>query len=114
MGLRSTLVTFLFPALLAAQQTSGSIGGRVLDATGSAIVGADVTATQTATGASRSTKSTSDGVYSFPDLPIGPYQLTAVRAGFKKSVEKGMELHVSEHAGYDFTLQVGEVSQEVT
>ena len=114
MGFRSAMLLLVFAGFLPAQQTSGSISGRVFDANGFAIVGAEVTAIQTATGASRTTKSGPDGVYSFPDLPIGPYTLTALHAGFKKSVETGLELHVSDHANHNFALQVGEVTQEVT
>ena len=100
-------------ALLAAQESAGSITGRVYDPTGAAVAGAEVTATQTETGMSRTTRTGSDGLYSFPNLPIGPYQLTASREGFKKAVEQGMQLHVSEHLGYDITLQVGSVAEEI-
>src|ERR1044072_2236360 len=97
-----------------AQQTTGGISGRVLDATGSGIPGAEVTATQSQTGDTRKVKAGSDGSYSLLNLPIGPYQLSATHTGFKKTVEKGLELHVSEHIGYDLTLQVGDVTQEVS
>ncbi len=113
---RTPVVVFsllLFAAAAFAQETSGSIVGRVLDPTGAAIAGAEVTATQTETGMTRKTKSGPDGSYSFLNLPIGPYQITASQAGFKRSVEKGLELHVSERLGYDITLQVGEITQEV-
>jgi hypothetical protein len=112
--LASVLFLILFTALLGAQETTGGITGRVFDGTGAAIAGAEVTATQTETGMLRKAKSGADGSYSFPNLPIGPYQITASFAGFKKSVEKGMQLHVSEHLGYDITLQVGDVTQEIS
>src|SRR5215831_1846743 len=92
----------------------GSITGLVLDASGSAIAGAEVTATQTETGMSRKAKSGADGSYAFPNLPIGPYQITGSHAGFKKSVDQGLQLHVSEHLGFNLTLQVGEVTQEIS
>jgi hypothetical protein len=104
----------LFTSLLGAQESTGSIIGRIFDPTGSAISGAEVTATQAETGVTRKAKSGSDGSYTFPNLPIGPYQLTASHTGFKKSVEKGVQLHVSEHLGHDIPLQVGDVTQEVS
>jgi Carboxypeptidase regulatory-like domain/TonB-dependent Receptor Plug Domain len=107
-------IAFFLPALLPAQQTSGSIGGRVFDGSGAAIADAMITATQTETGSSRTAKSSADGAYSFPDLPIGPYRLSAAHPGFKKAVEDGLTLHVSEHASFNFTLQVGEITQEVS
>src|SRR5260221_497718 len=104
----------LFTVMLGAQESTGSITGRIFDATGSAVSGAEVTATQTETGMTRKAKSGRDGAYTFPNLPIGPYQLTASHTGFKKSVEKGMQLHVSEHLGQDIPLQVGDVTQEIS
>src|SRR5262249_30481171 len=79
-----------------------------------AIAGAEVTATQTETGATRKAKSGSDGSYSLLNLTIGSYQVSVSHPGFKKTVEQGLELHVSEHIGYDVTLQVGDVTQEVS
>ena len=96
------------------QDVFGSISGRVLDPSGSAVAGAVVVATQTETGAARTAKSALNGEYTFPNLPIGPYQISASHNGFKQSVEKGLVLHVSERASFDFSLQVGEMSQQVT
>ncbi|MBI4908533.1 MAG: carboxypeptidase regulatory-like domain-containing protein [Acidobacteria bacterium] len=96
-----------------AQETTGSITGRVIDSTGAVIAGVEVVATQSETGTSRSTRSTASGGYSFPNLPIGPYTIAASHPGFKRATEKGLVLHVSEHLGYDITLQVGDVTQEV-
>src|SRR5262249_25434062 len=112
----ASLLLFLTPftGLLDSQESTGSIAGRIFDGTGSAISGAEVTATQTETGVTRKAKSGSDGSYTFPNLPIGHYQLTASHTGFKKSVERGVQLHVSEHLGHDIPLQVGDVTQEVS
>jgi len=107
------LVCMLGLSPAAAQETTGSIVGRVLDPTGAAIAGAEVTVTQIEKGMSRTARTGADGLYSFQNLPIGQYQIAASHTGFKKAVDKGMMLHVSEQLGYDLTLQVGEVTQEV-
>jgi hypothetical protein len=107
-------VLALFPAWLAAQESTGTILGRVYDATGAAIAAADIAATQTDTGRSRKAKSGSDGSYSIPNLPIGPYEVTATHAGFKKAIQTGLLLHVSEHLGHNITMQVGDVTQEIS
>src|SRR2546429_5591838 len=96
----------LFAGVLGAQESTGSITGRIFDGTGSAISGAEVTATQAETGVARKAKSGSDGSYTFPNFSIGHYQLTASHTGFKKSVEKGGQLHVSEHLCPDIPLQL--------
>ncbi|MBI3208900.1 MAG: TonB-dependent receptor [Candidatus Solibacter usitatus] len=103
----------IFAILSPAQETTGAILGKVFDATGAAISGAEVTASQTETGLTRKTKSASDGSYAFNSMPIGPYQIAASHAGFKRSIA-GLQLHVSEHLGHDVRLQVGDVTQEVS
>lgn len=110
----TSLLLALLAGLAQAQETTGNITGRVFDESGAAVPGVEVTAMQTETGMSRTTKSRADGSYLFPNMPIGPYQITASHEGFKKAVETGMQLRVSETLGYDITLQVGAVTQEVS
>jgi hypothetical protein len=69
----------LFPQATAVVQITGSVA----DASGGAVAGAKVTATQTATGFSRETTSGADGSYLLSNLPIGPYRLEASASGFK-------------------------------
>src|SRR5262245_58492960 len=113
--MRPTVAFALFAVQLAAQETTtGAIAGRILDPSGSAIAGAETLATRTDTGMTRRAKSGADGAYSFYNLPIGPYQISASHPGFKKSVETGITLHVSEHLSQDIVLQIGDVSHEVS
>lgn len=67
-----------------AQQTVGdaSVSGRVTDASGAIVAGADVTVVQTQTGVTGTTVSGDDGRFRFPYLRVGPYQLTVSRSGF--------------------------------
>ncbi|HTM48544.1 MAG TPA: carboxypeptidase regulatory-like domain-containing protein, partial [Bryobacteraceae bacterium] len=111
-ALRSVLIISLLAGVVRAQESTGSIAGLTTDASGSAIAGAEITATQTETGMTRKVKSGPDGSYAFPNLPIGPYQISASHTGFKKSVN-GIQLHVSEHVGHTIALQVGDVTQEI-
>jgi len=112
---RRALALFCFGcATLLAQETSGSISGRVVDTSGAAVPGAQVVATHIDTGVTRKTTAAPGGDFAFPDLPIGQYELSAAAPGFKKTVKTGIELHVSEKLGVSLELQVGELSQEVT
>ena len=92
------LVTALFElcilASLAWAQSTGSaqISGTVLDESGSAVAGAEVTVTQTATGSSRAVTTDADGNYTFPNLPVGPYQLQVRKQGFSAYVQTGIVL----------------------
>ena len=108
------LLTCLAAALLYAQGTTGSISGRVVDASGAGIPNAEVTALHADTGATRKSVSSQDGNYAFPDLPIGEFELSVSHPGFKRYIEKGLELHVSERLGVTVALQVGELSQEIS
>ena len=65
-----------------AQTFRGSINGSITDPAGAAIPGAQVQATDDATGIVRQTVSGGGGDFSFPDLPLGSYTITATNAGF--------------------------------
>jgi Carboxypeptidase regulatory-like domain/TonB dependent receptor len=97
---------------VAAQTVNVTIQGRVYDSTGAAIPQATVSAANAATGFSRSTTATSTGDYQIASLPVGDYTITADKQGFQKSVKK-IHLDIAAEANVDFTLVVGQVSQEV-
>lgn len=104
----------LFCCALGAQETGGSLSGRVVDGSGAAIPGAAITLTQLDTGAVREAAASDEGVFTFPGLPVGRYELTAVHPGFKKHIRRHLELNVSQRLGVEIRLEVGEVAQEVT
>ena len=114
MRVRTGLIFFLSVALSPALfgQTLGGIVGEVRDATGGAIVGANVTVTNTGTNAVRSAPSNDAGLYSFPGLVPGPYTVRVEMAGFRPSA-KAIELQVQQQARVDFTLDVGQVTESV-
>ena len=74
---------------------TAQISGTVQDASGSAVAGAEVKATQTGTGAIRTVTSGADGNYVLPSLPIGPYSLEVTKQGFSTYVQTGIELQVA-------------------
>src|SRR5579863_10259307 len=92
---------------------TAQIQGTVLDSTGSAVPGADVKATQTATGAVRNVTSGADGAYVLTNLPIGPYRLEVSKAGFTTYVQTGITLQVNTNPTVEVSLKVGNVSEQV-
>ncbi len=108
---------FLSLSLLSASavlaQTSGQISGHVTDSTGAAVPKVAVTLTSAATGAARSTFTTSAGDYEFPDVQPGNYTLQATHPDFKTDTAQ-LELQVQQSLRQDFALQVGQVTQSVT
>jgi hypothetical protein len=93
-------------------QTSGEITGEVRDQSGAVAPKAAVTATNTATNVARSALTNSEGVYSFPGLTPGPYQVKVTVSGFAVSAAN-LQLQVQQTARVDFTLTVGSASQTV-
>jgi hypothetical protein len=84
-----------------------------MDQQGAAISGANVTATNPATGLTKSAKSSGDGAYRIPALPPGTYQISFDAQGFSKEVAKGVELTVGQTMAYDIKLKVGSVSETI-
>jgi hypothetical protein len=80
----TVVVCLLFaPASGFSQTANGRITGTVTDATGAVIPGVMVEVTNTETGVVFSTLSTETGDYSAPNLPPGPYSISASLPGFK-------------------------------
>jgi hypothetical protein len=76
-------------------QPSARILGKVKDASGAVVEGAQITAVNTATGLSRSTLSTNTGDFELAALPItGAYTLTVVKQGFETQQYTGVVLQV--------------------
>jgi hypothetical protein len=84
------------------QTFRGAINGTVTDPTGAVVAGASVVATETATNIAHSTTATSDGQFSFQDVPIGPYTVTVTSGGFQKTTVSNVVVS----AGNIFTVAV--------
>ena len=67
---------------LAAQFTTASLDGTVVDPSGAAVPDASIRMENTETGLIRNTRSGPDGHYLFPALPVGVYKLTVEKSGF--------------------------------
>jgi hypothetical protein len=94
-------------------QTGGQITGEVRDPSGALVPGANVTVTNAATQVARTTETNTAGLYSFPDLTPGIYNVKVVRPGFDVLVKANIELQVQQTARVDFTLTVGQATQTI-
>jgi hypothetical protein len=108
-------ISFLALALLPklAAQTSGGVSGHLIDQTGASLAQTDVNLTEVATGAMRTTKSTSSGDYTFTEVPPGMYTLQVKHAGFKTSQSDTFQVQVQQSVRLDFTLEIGAVTESV-
>ena len=110
-----TFLTAFLSAPVFAQEVTGNISGSVVDASGAAFAGANVTVIATEQGLVVRTLQTNEvGLYSATLLPVGTYSVAVEAAGFKKARRDGIELHANAKYTADFQLQVGDVTQEVT
>lgn len=94
--------------------STSQIAGVVRDAGGGVLPGVEVTIVKTDTGMTRTAFTESDGSYVFPNLPVGPYKLTAVLQGFNTFVQDGIVLQVQSNPTIDVVMTVGGVSEEVS
>ena len=95
-------------------KVTGNISGTVRDAQGAVIPDASVSATNEQTGAVQTLKTDSVGFYNFTALPIGTYDISIDKAGFKAYQETGLVIDVDTSLRVDATLQVGAEVQKVT
>src|SRR5881397_315584 len=107
-------VIVLAGGLVFGQNFSGAISGLVRDNTGAVIPGTTVTAKHTETGLTRSVQTGEEGSYTMPALPVGDYEVTAEKPGFKAQVRLGITLVVAQEAVVNLTLDVGDLKDQIT
>src|SRR5437867_6114540 len=112
--LLSAVVLLSLSSVAIAQVATGSISGTVTDPNGASVPGARVLATNTATGLVTETLSSEAGLYVFATLPVGAYEVTAEKTGFKKLSRAGVEVRVAFRQELDLRLELGDVQQTVT
>ena len=99
---------------LASAQDTATIVGTVTDSSSAAIAGADITVVNTATQLSRTVQTNDSGGYVVSAIPVGPYTVTASKAGFEKLERSGVQLTTASRLQVDLQLSVGSQSQTVS
>ena len=105
-------VAFATPAF--AQQTTGSIQGRIVDAQKAAVPGVTVTAKNAETGFTRSETSDAEGRYLLNALPVGRYDVHAEITGFAPFDRKGIAVDVGQTADVNVELALAGMSEAVS
>ncbi len=100
-------------APLAAQESRGTIFGRVTDPQGAVVPSVEILIVNVDTNAAKKTASNESGYYEMPLLDPGNYSVTVEKVGFRKFVRTGIELNVNSRAGIDIALQIGSLSEVV-
>ncbi|HYO84363.1 MAG TPA: TonB-dependent receptor [Bryobacteraceae bacterium] len=100
------------PAL--AQESRGTIVGRVADPTGAAIPGATVTVISNAMGTKQVASTNESGAWQATYLIPGMYTVEVDAGGFKKYVRKDVEVRVNDRIDLPVALEVGGTEQSIT
>jgi hypothetical protein len=106
-------LTLFLTAVAATAQTESRLTGTVTDTSGSVVVGAEVTATNAATGVVYKAVSTDSGTFVFHALPPGPYRVSCQLSGFKRFEQSGVLLDTGFVRTVNIRLEVGEVTEVV-
>jgi Carboxypeptidase regulatory-like domain len=113
LGVSALLLLLAFAPAVWAQQL-GSIAGTVTDTTGAAQPGATVKVRNLATNLRQSLTTQKSGSYTIFDLPIGTYEVTFSKTGFKTEVHTDILVNANRTATVNGVLQPGEVTTQVT
>lgn len=96
------------------QVLKGSISGTVLDPQGAVVSGAQVKATNLATGVAMTTTSDNSGLFRFNLIPVGEYKVEVTAQGFKTSVQNNIAVSAGRDSGLGgVKLAVGETSTTI-
>ncbi|WP_179487370.1 carboxypeptidase regulatory-like domain-containing protein [Granulicella arctica] len=93
--------------------STGAITGTVRDASGALLANVVVTVVSDTTGMTLSAKTNSDGIFSFPALPVGAYKASFSATGFKKTQIQNLSVGVGHTADAEAVLSIGDISQQV-
>jgi hypothetical protein len=115
--LRRSFLTVGFVMLAAMKlhaATGGSISGTLLDPSGAAISGATLKLVNMGLQTNYQAISDKQGFYSFPNLPVGHYELTISADGFTTQRKTNLTVDTDSALRVDATLAVGGRSDSVT
>ncbi len=113
------LVSFLFVSLLFAvalgqTATTTKISGVVTDAKGAVIQGATVKLIDTATKLEKTDVTNHDGLYAFPAIEPGIYDISIAASGFRTTTISAVKADISAAKTVDVTIEVGSLSEQIT
>ena len=95
------------------QAFTATLVGTVADTGAGILPGATVSITNIGTGQQWTATTDGQGHYNVPLLPPGSYRVSAELQGFKRSVREPITLQVNQQQRADFTLDLGQMSEEV-
>lgn len=109
----AALLFSLALAAFAQAPGTGALVGVVIDPTGRALANVDVTATSLSTHVTRDAVTTSEGIFRFPLLAPGGYDITVTSSGFRTGTVRAVRVVVSESANITVKLELANVTTTI-
>jgi hypothetical protein len=113
-SLAALMVLFLLVLPSHAQQTLGSVIGTVKDSSGGMVSKVAVKVRNLATNLTQTASTKDDGSFNIADLPVGTYEVTFTRDGFKTQVYSQILVQADRTTTLNSSLQPGEVNTQIT
>ena len=109
-----TIVILLLAAFPSYATSGGGISGTVTDQSGAVVVGATLKLINSEQQTVWQAATNKQGLYSFPDLPVGHYDLTVVAPGFAAQKKTGISVDTDATIRIELVVAVGSQSDTVT
>jgi outer membrane receptor protein involved in Fe transport len=110
----SIFILLATASLVLGQATTATLSGSVKDPSGAVLPGVEVGVNNVQTGQRRATVTDDSGNYLVPLLPVGEYEISFELPGFQRRLISGIVLQIDQRARVDATLELGEISEQVT
>src|SRR6476620_9300128 len=96
------------------QTNFGRISGAITDSSGAAVPNCTVSVTNPATGQKLQTQTDTAGLFVFPTLQAGSYDLRVQHEGFRSFEQNGLVLDAASSREVSIRLEVGQLSESVS
>src|SRR5216684_2515944 len=96
------------------QTETATVSGLVTDRTAAAVSGAEVRLQSVERGTVTTTTTNNAGIYIFPSVHPGQYQISVQKQGFKQIDLLGLIVNIQDHIEQNFRLEVGSVAESIT
>lgn len=103
----------VWPGLVQAQDSRGTILGRVTDNTAGVTPGVEIQLSNAATGVTLRTTSNEVGGFRFPYLVSGSYTIVADKPGFKQFIREGIQVQVADSVEVNVILSIGDITEKI-
>src|SRR5260370_9804187 len=110
----SLFVAIWFASAVMGQTETATVSGLVTDRRAGAVSGAEVRLQSVERGTVTTTTTNDAGIYLFPSVHPGQFQISVHKQGFKQVDLLGLIVNVQDHIAQNFRLEVGSVTESVT